>query len=251
MAKNYILFIDSGLGGLTTLHKSLSLTQSNYIYFADDKNSPYGNKSSIFLKHRLSEIVSYFSKKYKLCAVVLACNTATTNTISFLRKNHPNLVFIGTEPASKLALKLKYSHPTIIATNQTINRLKPQICNVFKLIKCKNLARDIEHFIIHKDILSKYRILSTVLSIKQQTKKQDCIVLGCTHYPLISQIFEKYIHIPLLDGNDGVARQIARLCPQNQDFCKIKIILSSQNCKLKEKYKKILKQILANQLNLC
>ena len=99
-----ILFIDSGIGGLSTLASSYNLTQANYIYFADNKFAPYGTKSDKFLKERLSTIVNYFSKKRNISMVVLACNTATTSTIKFLREKFPNLIFVGTEPAYNIAI---------------------------------------------------------------------------------------------------------------------------------------------------
>ena len=60
----YILFIDSGIGGLSTLSQSLRLTKANYIYFADNKFSPYGKKENVFLKNRLTEIINFAIKKY-------------------------------------------------------------------------------------------------------------------------------------------------------------------------------------------
>ena len=50
MKKDYVLFIDSGIGGLTTLSESVKLLKANYIYYADNINAPYGDhtKNEIF-----------------------------------------------------------------------------------------------------------------------------------------------------------------------------------------------------------
>lgn len=251
MTKNYILFIDSGLGGLTTLAETISTSPNNFIYFADNLHAPYGNKSTKFLKSRLVHIVDKFSKIYPLSMVVLACNTATTNTISCLRSKFPNLTFVGTEPAVALALKFNYKSSLTIATPQTINRLKNNKNAQTTLLKLPDLAKDIEHFMLFNDFLSKFKIYKTIFKLKKLLIKKDCLILGCTHYPLIKTALKKIINIPILDGNGGVAQRINSLSLQKQDFSSVNIILSLQNCKLKEKYKKILKQILANQINLC
>ena len=62
----------------------------------------------------------------------------------------------------------------------------------------------------------------------------------------MSSIFQK----PLLDGNDGVARRIDTLSLHKNTKSKVKILTSSQNSLELQKYKKILKQILAKPVNL-
>lgn len=251
MKKNYILFIDSGLGGLSTLAETIKLVPSSYIYFADNLNAPYGDKSIAFLKSQLCEIIEFFTKNYNISMIVLACNTATTTCISFLRKQYPNLCFVGTEPAINLAKKQGFANISVTATPQTINRLSKQNIGNYKLIKLKNLAKDIEHFLLFGDYLSKIKIYSTIYHLKSKLGGYGCLVLGCTHYPLLKPVFEKIIGIPIIDGNIGVSTRIYSLHPQKTKIYNIKLALSAENGKLKENYKKILRQILANQLNLC
>ena len=61
-----ILVIDSGIGGLSILVKAIKQTNANYIYFADNKFSPYGKKSNAYLKNRLTQIINLASKKYDI-----------------------------------------------------------------------------------------------------------------------------------------------------------------------------------------
>ena len=250
MNKKYILFIDSGVGGLTTLAKTIQVHNANYLYFADNKFAPFGNKEKDFLQERLSEIVSKFSKEYNIEMVVLACNTATTSSIGYLRKKFPKIVFVGTEPAIKLAIDKHFTNPAIIATKQTICCLKARNSGNINLIKCENLASQIELFYYNPTIKSNFLLAKSLFKIKKLTQNNDCIVLGCTHYPLIKQKLLKLTSKQILDGNDGVARRILSLSPNTCKNSTLKIILSDRKIKLIQNYKKILNQILANQIKL-
>lgn len=251
MQKKYILFIDSGIGGLSTLAKTIKLVNSNFIYYADNQNAPYGDKNDEFLKKRLSQIILDVSKKYQISMIVLACNTATTSSISYLRKIFNNLTIIGTEPAVKLAFDNGFKSPALIATPQTINHVDSQKTSKIKLISCRNLANIIEQTLLNPTITNYYKLLKVIYKIKSLTKGCDCLILGCTHYPFAKAMFKRIINKPIIDGNNGVAKRIYSL---NKNFVpknSVKLIISQKKLKDKQKYKKILNQILANQFNLC
>ncbi|MDF1516673.1 MAG: aspartate/glutamate racemase family protein, partial [Lutibacter sp.] len=96
---------DSGIGG-TSIWKEVVklLPNENTIYLADSKNAPYGEKSSeeiIALSIKNTELL--LSKGCKL--IIVACNTATTNAIDYLRESY-SISFIGIEPAIKPAALL-------------------------------------------------------------------------------------------------------------------------------------------------
>lgn len=248
---SYILFIDSGLGGLSTLSKTFFLKPANYIYFADNKFAPYGTKSDAELKDRLHSIISNFDKKYNLISIVLACNTATTSSIEFLRKTHPHLNIIGTEPAFKVARDKNFKSPAILATPCTISHLSQKNLKDFHLIPESTLATCVENFYLTNSPKDKMNLLRKLYQIKESAKNNDCLILGCTHYSLIKEKFCKILKIPIIDGNDGVARQVFKTFNKSQQkLSSIKIILSLNNSNCLQKYKKILRQILAKQINL-
>ena len=143
---------DSGIGGTTTLEaiKKL-LPYEEYIDYADSKNNPYGEKNDYELKKIVSEIVEYFiSLNVKL--IVIACNTATTRCINFLREKYPEMIFVGTEPAVKVACDNNYMNTLVMATPLTINssRLSSLVNENIKddqlitLLPCDGLAHAIE-----------------------------------------------------------------------------------------------------------
>ena len=94
---------DSGIGGITVLKEIIKiLPNEDYLYYCDSKNNPYGEKSDIELLEITNNIVNFFIKK-DVKIIVVACNTATTRCIKTLRKMYPDILFVGTEPAIKLA----------------------------------------------------------------------------------------------------------------------------------------------------
>ena len=77
---------DSGVGGLTVLrHIRTMLPAENLIYLGDTAYVPYGNKSADVIRHRAEQIVRYFIDQHQAKAVVIACNTATSAAVQYLR----------------------------------------------------------------------------------------------------------------------------------------------------------------------
>ena len=124
MKKEYILFIDSGTGGLSTLSEVYKRISANFIYYADNKNCPYGSHSRKEILGFLKNILDEMFNKYEIFMVVLACNTATTSSIDKLRKLYPDKIFIGTEPAIKLANSLGYKKILVLSTPATAKQKK-------------------------------------------------------------------------------------------------------------------------------
>ncbi len=84
---NPIGVFDSGIGGLTIVKEIQKiLPNEDILYYADNKNNPYGEKSPKELLSITSNIVDYLLEN-KSKIIVIACNTATTTCIKELRKN--------------------------------------------------------------------------------------------------------------------------------------------------------------------
>ena len=236
MKKEYILVIDSGLGGLSVLAELVKILPANYLYYADNKNCPYGAKTKEEITLILSQIICEISLKYQLKMVILACNTATTSAIDSLRTTFKNLIFIGTEPAIKLAEKLHYENVLALTTPTTADQdkykqLQLSLKNNIKTLKMKALAVTIERFFVNYTILNALRLKKELFFIKKHAKNHDCIVLGCTHYVLIKDLIEKYTNKPVIDGNLGIANQAQKCFKLSQskllDKSKITFICSS------------------------
>ena len=205
---------DSGIGGLTVLDDLKEvLPNEDYLFYADSKNCPYGEKSDTELYDITSNIVDYLiSNECKI--IVIACNTATTRCIKYLRDKYKDMTFIGTEPAIKVACDRDYKNILVMATPATIssertsilvNENKKDYENIY-LVPCEGLADAIE-----TDNFKKQEDIVSSIYEEYKDKEIDAIVLGCTHYPHIKDLISKYFtNAELLDGGNGVARETKR-----------------------------------------
>ena len=122
------------------------------------------------------------------------------------------MIFVGTEPAIKVACDNNFKNTLVMATPATISseRTHELILNNKKefenitLLSCDGLANAIETNNQNKidNLLHKYLD-------KYKNDNIDAIVLGCTHYPLIKDKIKSYFkNAKLIDGNMGVAKQV-------------------------------------------
>ena len=205
---------DSGIGGYAVLGALKQiLPNEEFIYYADSENNPYGEKTDEELNCITSNVVESLIKQGCII-IVIACNTATTRCIKYLRNKYKEIVFVGTEPAVKLACDRNFRNILVMATPATIEsertlflveNNKKEKQNIY-LESCTNLANAIETNNIDKqeNIISK---------IYQHYKEFDidAIVLGCTHYCHIRELIKKYFKdVVLIDGNMGVAKETKR-----------------------------------------
>lgn len=210
---------DSGIGGLTTLKEIRKiLPYEDFIYYADSKNNPFGEKSKAKLNIIVHNIVNELLK-HNVKLIVIACNTITTKFINILRKDYPNILFVGVEPAIKVACDNNYKNILLMATPNTISskRTEELIINNKKenqniyLLPCTGLASAIENN--NKNKIDE--ILNNNLN-KYKTYNIDSIVLGCTHYPIIKNKIQKYFpNSKIIDGNVGTAKRVKYLLEEN------------------------------------
>ncbi len=77
---------DSGLGGLTVVQALRQHIKGAEIYYvADTKHAPYGEKSHKQILRYSLDITAYFLKEYRIDALIIACNTATSAAVKVLR----------------------------------------------------------------------------------------------------------------------------------------------------------------------
>ena len=210
---NKIGILDSGLGGLSILKELRKvLPNEDYLFYEDSINNPYGSKSDAELLKIVSNVVE-FLLKHECKIIVIACNTATTSCMNELRKMYPNTIFVGTVPAIKVAYDNNYKNTIILSTPYTMNSKRvEELINDYHNpdqsiinISGENLANLIEN----EKYDEIFALLERILTPYKDTC--DSIVLGCTHYPLISDIISSIIpNAKLLDGSLGVANEVKR-----------------------------------------
>jgi len=220
MNNNSIGIFDSGIGGLTIfdeIHRLLP--NENIIYLADSKNAPYGEKSK-------DDIIGYSIKnsEYLLqrgCKlIVVACNTASTNAVAVLREKF-SVPFIRVQPAIKpAAMNSKTKAVGILATKGTLksdllletSQKFAQGVTVIEQVG-EGLVSLIENGKIHSEemtqLLHKY--------VKPMIDKRiDYLVLGCTHYPLLTTQLQKIVgdSVTIIDSGEAIARQTKNILIQ-------------------------------------
>jgi len=208
---------DSGLGGLSILNEiKKRLPQEKLIYFADSKNAPYGEKDPkviIEISKKTTEIL--LSKGCKL--IVVACNTATTNAISLLRKTY-NVPFIGIEPAIKpAALNSKNGRVGVLATKGTLSsELFSETAKQFTAntqvveVEGKGIVEAIESNTFNTKEFDQL-LKEQLLPFKEA--KIDTLVLGCSHFPFIVSHLQKHLgmEVNIIDSGFAVAMQTQRI----------------------------------------
>ncbi len=209
---------DSGIGGTTTLKAIQAiLPDAEYNYIADSKNCPYGEKTDKELRLIVTANVETL-KKWGAKIIVIACNTATTRCITYLRRQFPELHFVGTEPAIKLATKTNVKNILVMATPGTIESERLQALlqknqkpnQKIRLLPCPGLADTIEQNYPSGNLTPINSYLDGLFH--GLITPPDAIVLGCTHYSLIKEQIQPYFKdAKLIDGNDGVARRVKEL----------------------------------------
>lgn len=216
---NIVGVFDSGIGGLSVLRElEKILPNEDFYYYGDSLNNPYGEKSDEELFEITSGVVDYLvNKGCKL--IVIACNTATTRCMKYLREKYKDIIFVGTVPAIKVACDRDFKNTLVMATPATIesertmelirdNIRKDQ--NIY-LVACPGLANAIEN----NDQEKIEEILKDTFR-EYKDKEIDSIVLGCTHYPFIKEdILKEMPGVILLDGSRGVAMEVKRQLENN------------------------------------
>lgn len=207
---NYIGILDSGFGGLSVTSDLLALSELNIFYYADFANSPYGNKTRELVQSKVREAVEFLIS-LGANAILLACNTATSVAVDYLRSKIKIPVF-GMEPAIKPALRnSNHEKILVLATELTLkedkflslrNKMDPM--NRVIAFPCPGLSNLIDNYQFEEAIIYVSKIL-----LDPNYQGIHHIVLGCTHYLyLLPNLKEKFPNHYFYDGNLGTVRHV-------------------------------------------
>ena len=228
-------FFDSGIGGTCILNAFKAICPDvETEYIADTEHCPYGNRPPDEII-RLSEANVRKLLSRGCGMIVVACNTATAAAIDYLRRRHPEIPFVGIEPAVKpAALRSKSGVVGVLATAGTFNG---RLYNETKARFAKNvtvIAAVADEFVAEVERLrgrpveslgrSEYaRVERLVRSRVEPLLKAgaDRIVLGCTHFPHLKSVIEKVCggRAEVVDPSMAVARQAKRVMESVERDC--------------------------------
>lgn len=217
--QEYILFIDSGIGGVSIL-QAFWQKQKGFpiIYYADAEHFPYGNQDAQMIAQYLLDIYRFISSRYSVSAVVIACNTASVSAIERFRESpEVGVSVIGTVPAIKVAAEVtENGNIGVIATETTVKQ------NYLKDL-AERFASDKRVYIqgmpllataIEEDLESE--AMSAILNRELaffDDKNIDSLVIGCTHYTFAESYINAYFHgrVKIVDSREGVTKRILSL----------------------------------------
>ncbi len=186
---------DSGLGGLTAVAEIRRILPSeNIIYFGDTSRVPYGGRSrEILLKYARQDVA--FLRSFDIKAIVVACGTVSTTALPLLRREN-DLPLLGVvEPACRLAVELSRSKKIgMIATaasvrSDTYERVIRGMDADVQVISraCPLFVPLVEN--------GRFRRGDTVIETVAREYLEplkyegiDTLILGCTHYPLLTDV---------------------------------------------------------------
>ena len=187
---------DSGIGGLTVVKSLLdNKLFEEIVYFGDTARVPYGIKDKSTIIRYAIEAVEFF-KNFELDLIIVACNTVSAHALSEMRESSSCPV-VGVVEAGILAtanaLKDKNSNILILGTKATINSKAYEIglnSEGFKNLQAKATGLFVP--IVEEEIYSGDILDATMKHYFKDIQKPDAIILGCTHFPLISDTLQNY-----------------------------------------------------------
>lgn len=216
-----VLIFDSGVGGLSVYQEVYKKMPFNrYYYVFDNALFPYGILDERDLIKRVNKIIKHCVDKYEIDLVIVACNTASTIALESLRKKIL-IPIVGVVPAIKTASIITESKSiALLATPATIKReyldtliekfaysVNVSRIGTTELVKLAEKKVRCANYDKNKAIT----IISKILKALPTTI--DCLVLGCTHFPLmkdeISQVYKNSIKI--IDSGEAIANRVCSL----------------------------------------
>lgn len=209
-----IAVLDSGIGGIGVLRELKKvLPEESFLYFGDSANAPYGEKPAEEILKIVFSCAAHLACRAK--ALVLACNTATAVAAKELRARL-TLPVIGMEPAVRPALCVcPHPHVLVLATKATLEGAK------FRALVQKAPGAEITALaapgmvrLVEAGVLTGAapRAYLAELLAPYRKVRFDAVVLGCTHFPFLTEELHRALGypVPFFDGAAATARETAR-----------------------------------------
>lgn len=188
-------FFDSGIGGFHVMERVMQhMPQYSYVFYGDSKHLPYGDKSEAEIYQLTRNAVWYLFSAHNAEIVVLACNTASADTLrrlqdEFLKSRYPNRRVLGVIiPTIEAVLQAGHKKPLLIATTRTVSsgkyerelaKFDPSIA--LKAHATPHLVPLIEAGRLDEACDSLAPVFDT-----HRAEGGDSVILGCTHYGLLT-----------------------------------------------------------------
>ncbi|WP_345813595.1 glutamate racemase [Paraburkholderia sp. PREW-6R] len=212
---------DSGLGGLSVLRAvRAQLPDEAILYAADSLYAPYGERDDDFIADRTLAIGEWLVQQGAK-ALVVACNTATAQSIALVRERLP-IPLVGVEPGIKpAALQSKTRVAGVLATQVTLRSARFQGLLERYAADCRFLCQPGHGLVqaVERCDTGSAEVRALLHGYLQPMLDAgaDTLVLGCTHYPFLDETIRDIVgdRLMLIDTSLAIARQLERVLDQH------------------------------------
>lgn len=209
---------DSGVGGLTVAGQLFkSLPNENMIYLGDTARVPYGPRDLTEVKNFVFEIVDFLARQ-EVKLIVIACNTGTAAGLEHVQKAFDIPIIGVIEPGARAAFQASASRRIgVVATAGTVQSRAYENAihyidagaNVYSQA-CPELVDFVERGETQGENLE--RAISWYVN-PLKAAEIDTLILGCTHYPLLTEVFAKVMgtEVTLISSATETAREVREI----------------------------------------
>lgn len=218
---------DSGYGGLTVLRALRhALPRADFVYLGDSGRAPYGGRDSeVILDLAEQAVACLFSAGCRV--IIVACHTVSSVALRhlqryFVRPEDPDRRILGvTIPAAELAVQESREHIGFIGTTRTVlsrtfsvevGKLGPyRVTEYAAPLLASVVEEGWEDTVVADEAVGRY---------VAQFGDIDTLVLGCTHYPLLTRAFLAKLppSVKLLDPAPFVALRLSDWLQRHPQF---------------------------------
>ena len=239
MAK--IIVFDSGFGSLSIIKPIQQAVKSDIVYFADQKNFPYGKKSKLELTKIITKTVNMLEEKFKPDLIVIGSNTSSL----LVEINKKKIVKVL--PPIKKAAKISTTGNVAILTTHAVVRSRklseyvrksmlPKHVNL-KRIDATQLVRLVEEvkFLDNQKLCEK--TVRKVLSKPFSKSNVDVAILSSTHLPFLLPFLKKqFPNITFVDPAKEIAQKVRKIVAKKPSKTNTMKIFTSSDPKKFQKY---------------
>jgi glutamate racemase len=206
---------DSGMGGLTVLHECLvRLPGEHFAYVGDTARFPYGEKSREELE-LFSRQITAFLETVPVKLIVVACYSATSAALPALQEQFDTPIIGVVMPGARAAVESsRYRRIGVLATEATVAsgaypRAIHGLDSGAEVVEqaCPGLV----DFIEAGDVASQ-ELADAVRGFTEplKAKRPDVVIMGCTHYPLIAPMLQRFLgrDVTLINPAAEIAREV-------------------------------------------
>lgn len=213
---------DSGAGGLTVARAiSDQLPQESILYIGDSANGPYGPLPIAEVRrHGLAMADSLVERGAKM--IVIACNTASAAMLRDARERYPVPVVEVIQPAARRAVSTTRSGEVgVIATRATVaSRAYDDALGIAEGVELTSVACPRFVDFVERGITSGRQVLGLAEAYLAPIRDAGCdtLVLGCTHYPLLSGVIQLAVgdEVTLVSSAEETSKDVLRVLTRSE-----------------------------------